>query len=43
MLVYGINYSNQIEKRKELIRTLIRTKNTALIAGGGVPMLFSYF
>ena len=40
MIAYGINYSDQIEKRKELIKTLVRTKNTALILGGGVPMLF---
>jgi len=36
MCVYGINYSEQIEKNKELIRNLVRAKDTAIF---GVPGL----
>jgi hypothetical protein len=36
MCVYGINYSEQIEKNKELIRNLVRARDTAIF---GVPGL----
>jgi hypothetical protein len=37
MATFGINYSNQIEKKKGLIRTLIRTGKSALF--GSVLLL----
>jgi hypothetical protein len=44
MIAYGINYSNQIEKRKELIKTLIRTGKFYVLCSGnpaGIPLLLT--